>query len=78
MSILSNDKTTAKDEIIITVFITIALIIGVTLIILGKKSIIPTTFITFGVLMVLVFIILLPCVIYRFTENYKDDKHSDK
>ena len=75
MKLFSNDKTTCKDEIILTIITSIVFIVGILAIILrdmfGKFSSIVCTS---GVVM-LVFVMMMSIVIgYRFATNYKDNK----
>lgn len=79
MKLFSNDKTTCKDEIILTIITSIVFIVGILAIILrdmfGKFSSIVCTS---GVVM-LVFVMMMSIVIgYRFATNYKDNKKDKK
>lgn len=73
-SIFSNDKTTAKDEIIITIFAIICLIIGVMLCITKPSFWIFSSSITTvsGVMLLVIAIMFIPIIIYRLSENYKN------
>lgn len=79
MKLFSNDKTTCKDEIILTIITSIAFIVGILAIILrdmfGKFSSIVCTS---GVVM-LVFVMMMSIVIgYRFATNYRDNKRDKR
>lgn len=79
MKLFSNDKTTCKDEIILTIITSIVFIVGILAIILrdvfGKFSSIVCTS---GVVM-LVFVVMMSVVIgYRFATNYTDNKKDKK
>lgn len=79
MKLFSNDKTTCKDEIILTIITSIVFIVGILAIILrdmlGKFSSIVCTS---GVVM-LVFVMMMSIIIgYRFATNYKDNKKDKK
>lgn len=72
-NIFSNDKTTAKDEVIITIFSGICFIIGIILCITKPSFWIFSSSITTvsGVMLLVIGIIFIPIIIYRLSENYK-------
>ena len=79
MKLFSNDKTTCKDEIILTIITGIIFIIAILAIVLrdvfGSFS---TIVCTSGVVM-LVFVIMMSVIIgYRFATNYTNHKKDDK
>ena len=76
LSPFKNDKTTMWDEIIFTVIILIVGAIGLALII-KKPSfwfITGASSASFGVLMVLLTVMFIPGLIYRFATNDKKEK----
>ena len=79
MKLFSNDKTTCKDEIILTIITSIILILGILAIILRDMfGTFSTIVCTSGVVM-LVFVMMMSVVIgYRFATNYTDNKKGNK
>lgn len=79
MKLFSNDKTTCKDEIILTIITSIVFILGILAIILRDMfGTFSTIVCTSGVVM-LVFVMMMSVVIgYRFATNYTDNKKGNK
>ena len=79
MKLFSNDKTTCKDEIILTIITSIIFILGILAIILRDMfGTFSTIVCTSGVVM-LVFVMMMSVVIgYRFATNYTDSKKGNK
>lgn len=79
ISLFSNDKTTCKDEIVLTVITAIVFVISMFLIVKREifgafADIVCVT----GVVM-LVFVVMMAVVIaYRFATNYHDNKDKQK
>ena len=71
LSIFSNDKTTAKDEVVLTLFNLVCLIAGVLLVVFNPSLWLITSndFIVLGVLFIIIAVMFIPCIIYRFTTN---------
>lgn len=83
LSIFSNDKTTAKDEIILTLFVLAVVVIGVLLVVFKPTFWIigSTEFVVTGVLLIMIGVILSPSIAYRFmtnTEMNKKDNNKKK
>lgn len=75
LSIFSNDKTTCKDEIVLTVITVIAAVIGMFLIL--KRDLFRAfsgMAGTAGVLIMLFVVMMTVVIIYRFATNYKDNQ----
>lgn len=75
LSIFSNDKTTCKDEIILSVITALAAVLGVFLIV--KRSLFGAFSGIAGTagVVILVFVVMMSVIIaYRFATNYKDNK----
>lgn len=77
--LFSNDKSTAKDELVLTLVLIITAIIGVLLIVFRPHiSIIKSeTSAMIGAMMVIVVIVLSPIIIYRLMENNYEHKNSN-
>lgn len=77
VSIFSNDKTTCKDEIVLSVITAIAAVLGVFLIVkrslFGALSVIAGTA---GAVIIVFVVMMTVIIIYRFATNYKDNKKS--
>lgn len=73
ISIFKNDKTTAKDELVISIFTLISLLVGIALVVIKPSlgMIEPHNFVVLGVLLILFAIMIIPCIIYRLKSNYK-------
>lgn len=80
LNIFSNDKTTMKDEIILSVFTLICAIVGILLIILKPSFwiISQSIAVNFGVLMLAMGVIFTPCIIWRFLHNTEINKENKK
>lgn len=76
ISIFSNDKTTMKDEIILSIVILTSFILGVLLIVFRPSIWIirSNDSVVFGALLVMFFVIMLPIIMYRFATNNKTNK----
>ena len=70
LKIFNNDRTTAKDEVVLMIFVAICLLIGVVAVIWQFN--VSTT--VFGVLCIVTGIIFIPSIIWRLHENYKENK----
>lgn len=70
LKIFNNDKTTAKDEVVLMIFVAICFLIGVVGIIWQYNT--STT--VFGVLCIITGVIFIPSIIWRLYENYKENK----
>lgn len=70
LRIFSNDKTTAKDELVLMIFVAICLVLGVVGVILQ-----PSVSLTvFGVLLLVTGVMFIPSIVWRLHENYKLNK----
>ena len=71
MSLLKNDKSTLKDEKILVLFILTCLAIGIALVITGPQVWIITSGVSraFGVAWIMLAVMLVPVLIYRFMTN---------
>lgn len=58
-----------KEQKLIIAFIIASLIVGIILVVLGMTSVLPTVSVTFGVLMIVFFIMMAPGIIYKIFEN---------
>lgn len=70
LRILSNDKTTAKDEVVLMIFVAICILIGVVAVIWQFN--VSTT--VFGVLCIVTGVMFIPSIVWRLHENYKTNK----
>lgn len=70
LRIFSNDKTTAKDELVLMIFVAICLIIGVVEVIWQYNT--STT--VLGVLCIVTGVMFIPIIVWRLHENYKTNK----
>ena len=70
LKIFNNDKTTAKDEVVLMIFVAICFLIGVVGIIWQYN----TSSTVFGVLCIITGVIFIPSIIWRLHENYKENK----
>lgn len=73
LSLFTNDRTTVKDEIILSIMVLILLAIGITLIATRPSFWIIEQHhtIVFGVLLTLAGVMYIPGLIYRFMTNDK-------
>ena len=58
-----------KEQKLIIAFIIASLIVGIVLVVLGMTSVLPTVSVTFGVLMIVFFIMMAPGIVYKIFEN---------
>lgn len=74
VSVFENDKSTAKDEIILGIITVLILIAGIVLVVVRPTFGLPDSVlsISFGVIMILLAVMFIPCLIYRLFTN---DKH---
>lgn len=70
LRIFSNDKTTAKDEVVLMIFVAICFIIGVVGVVWQYSA--STT--VFGVLCIVTGVMFIPSIVWRLHENYKTNK----
>ena len=70
LKIFNNDKTTAKDEVVLMIFVAICLIIGIVGVICQYNT--STT--VFGVLCIVTGVMFIPSIAWRLHENYKTNK----
>ena len=70
LRIFSNDKATAKDEVVLMIFVAICILIGVVGVIWQYNT--PTT--VFAVLCIVTGIMFIPSIVWRLHENYKTNK----
>ena len=78
-NIFKNDKTTAKDELEIFLFMLALLTIGVVITLLVMQGIISKDWMSLAIIFITIFVILIPSLIYRLMENDKDaGKNTDK
>lgn len=70
LRIFSNDKTTAKDEVVLMIFVAICLIIGI----VGVICQYNTSITVFGVLCIVIGVMFIPSIVWRLHENYKTNK----
>lgn len=80
LSIFSNDKTTAKDEIILTLFVLVAVAIGILLVVFRPSFWIidSNEFVVTGVMLIMIGVILSPSIAYRFMTNTEINKKDNK
>lgn len=80
LNIFSNDKTTMKDEMILSAFTIICAVIGILLVILKPSFWVISQSITvsFGILMIATVIMFIPCIIWRFMHNTEINKENKK
>ena len=73
---IKNDKTTYKDELILILFVAVAVIIGILLIVLKPRFWIVTESVSLftGVFMLFIAAMYIPCIIYRLFQNDKKKK----
>ena len=76
LNIFSNDKATMKDEIFISVFTLICTIVGIILVVIKPSFMFINQSITvgFGILMLAIAIMFIPCIIWRFMHNTEINK----
>lgn len=76
VSIFSNDKSTAMDEIVLTLFTMAAMIIGILLIVYKPALwiISANNSVVFGALLVAMAVIFAPIIAYRFATNSEMNK----
>ena len=73
-SIFSNDKTTCKDEVILSIITVSAAVIGVLLILKREQFRLFSRIVgTAGVMIMLFVVMMAVVIIYRFATNYKDN-----
>lgn len=70
LRIFSNDKTTAKDEVVLMIFVAICFIIGV----VGVVWQYNTSTTVFAVLCIVTGVMFIPSIVWRLHENYKTNK----
>lgn len=70
LRIFSNDKTTAKDEVVLMIFVAICILIGIVGVICQYNT--STT--VFGVLCIVTGVMFIPIIVWRLHENYKTNK----
>lgn len=70
LRIFSNDKTTAKDEVVLMIFVAICFILGV----VGVVWQYNTSTTVFGVLYIVIGVMFIPSIVWRLHENYKTNK----
>ena len=70
LRIFSNDKTTAKDELVLMIFVAICILIGVVEVIWQYN----TSITVFGVLCIVTGVMFIPSIVWRLHENYKTNK----
>lgn len=70
LRIFSNDKTTAKDEVVLMIFVAICILIGIVGVICQYNT--STT--VFGVLCIVTGVMFIPSIAWRLHENYKTNK----
>lgn len=70
LRIFSNDKTTAKDEVVLMIFVAICFILGV----VGVVWQYNTSTTVFGVLCIVIGVMFIPSIVWRLHENYKTNK----
>lgn len=70
LKIFNNDKTTAKDEVILMIFVVICILIGIVGVIWQYNT--STT--VFGVLCIVTGVMFIPSIAWRLHENYKTNK----
>ncbi len=58
-----------KEQKLIIAFIIASLIVGIVLVVLGMTSVLPTVSVTFGVLMIVFFIMMAPGIVYKIFED---------
>lgn len=70
---IKNDKSTAKDELIFSIITLIVIALGVAMIIYRPTlGILDSTItLSFGIILVLLGIMYIPCIIYRLSTNDK-------
>lgn len=73
ISIFSNDKTTMKDEIILSIIVILALILGLLFIYLKPNVWIiqSSSFVVLGVMLLLFSVMMVPSIVVRFITNNK-------
>jgi len=71
LSLFKDDKTTHKDEIVISVITVVCLVAGILLLIYKPAFWIISGSLTagFGVAVILFAVMLIPCIIYRFVSG---------
>lgn len=75
VSLFKNDKTTYKDEVIISIIVALSVLAGLALVLI-KPSIGFLTeryTVVFGALLLLFAVMLVPCIFYRLSTNDKKD-----
>ena len=70
LKIFSNNKTTAKDEVILSVCVVIVLAVGVVLAVLQPSNLLTV----FGVIIAYTGVMFIPSIVWRLHENYKENK----
>lgn len=73
-SFIKNDKSTIKDELILSSIIVVCISIGVILLVLKPEFWIvkSSNSMTFGVLLILLGLVYIPELIYRFIKNDRE------
>lgn len=79
VSLFSNDKSTAKDELILTIILVVTAIVGILLTVFKPHiGIINSNLSTIvGAMMIIIVVILSPIIIYRLMENVYDNKNKN-
>lgn len=70
LKIFNNDKTTAKDEVVLMIFVAICILIGVVGVIWQYN----TSTIVFAVVCIVTGVMFIPIIAWRLHENYKINK----
>ena len=76
LNLMKNDKSTIWDEIIFSVFTLIILALGIVLVVCRPSFWIVNESMTvcFGVIMIMLAAMYIPCIVYRFMTNDKKEK----
>ena len=79
LHLFSNDKSTAKDELIITIFALCSFILGVILIVFRPSFWIISSeiIICTGVMLVATAVVLVPSIIWRLSTNNSNHKTNE-
>lgn len=74
VSVVKNDKSTALDEIILSIITAVILVAGIMLVVYRPTLNIDDGTLTtcFGIIMILLSVMYIPCIIYRFFTNDKN------
>lgn len=76
VKLFSNDKSTCKDEIILTIFVVLMTTSAILLIVFQPEIWFITRAMSLlaGVLLLLINLVYIPALIYRYITNYKKNK----